>query len=149
MGSTLAITKPIVSPIAVPTYSVIPGLAAQAAAAAARAARPGRRAGGAAAGSGGTPAGSSTEAALPAAGVASPAAAVEPASAEPDEAVTPQDTWVVCKNPLRLGEAIDVRFPVNVIDDQQASGGSTEGLLTCTNGTVATQLPTEVRLEKS
>ena len=35
--------------------------------------------------------------------------AVEPASAEPDEAVTPQDTWVVCKNPLRLGEAIDVR----------------------------------------
>ena len=73
--------------------------------------------------------------------------AVEPASAEPDEAVTPQDTWVVCKNPLRLGEAIDVRFPVNVIDDQQASGGSTEGLLTCTNGTVATQLPTEVRLE--
>lgn len=73
--------------------------------------------------------------------------AVEPSSAEPDEAVTPQDTWVVCKNPLRLGEAIDVRFPVNVIDDQQASGGSTEGLLTCTNGTVATQLPTEVRLE--
>lgn len=41
--------------------------------------------------------------------------AVEPASAEPDEAVTPQDTWVVCKNPLRLGEAIDVRFPVKTL----------------------------------
>ncbi|MBC5584168.1 hypothetical protein H8S61_08170 [Eggerthella sp. NSJ-70] len=66
---------------------------------------------------------------------------VEEASAEPEEEVTPEDSWVVCKNPLRLGETIDVRFPTNVTDDQQASSGSTEGLLTCTNGTASTQLP--------
>lgn len=68
----------------------------------------------------------------------------EPASAEPEEEATPEDSWVVCKNPLRLGETIDVRFPTNVTDDQQASSGSTEGLLTCTNGAVSTQLPAGV-----
>ncbi len=69
----------------------------------------------------------------------------EAASAEPEEEVTPEDSWVVCKNPLRLGETIDVRFPTNVTGDGEfastEASRSAEGLLTCTNGTVSTQLP--------
>lgn len=70
---------------------------------------------------------------------------METASSEPEEEVTPEDNWVVCKNPLRLGEAIDVRFPTNVSGSGEFAstdaGSSAEGLLTCTNGAISARLP--------
>lgn len=71
---------------------------------------------------------------------------VEEASAEPEEEVTPEDSWVVCKNPLRLGETIDVRFPSGM-SKELVPEGSVEGLLTCTNGAASAQLPEGVTVQ--
>lgn len=69
----------------------------------------------------------------------------EDAPEQTDENVTPEDTWVVSKNPLRPGEIMDVRFPQNAVTN--AASGSAAGLLTCTNAKVSEQLPEGVTVD--
>ena len=69
----------------------------------------------------------------------------EDATEPTGEDVTPEDTWVVSKNPLRPGEIMDVRFPQNATRNE--SNGSTAGLLTCANAKVSEHLPEGVTVD--
>lgn len=63
----------------------------------------------------------------------------EDAAEQADDGVMPEDTWVVSKNPLQLGEVMDVRFPQRAVTNEES--GSTAGLLTCENVKTSKRLP--------